>query len=196
MKRRVEKRPGDRALYEWMETLVCSVLAAVLLFTFGIRVVGVDGTSMRETLQDGDLLLVLSGYLCGEYRAGDIVIVQKPGFHDGSPIVKRVIATERQTVDIDFSSGAVYVDGEALREDYIREPTFLDEGISLPLTVPEGCVFVMGDNRNDSDDSRDPALGPVDTRSMIGRAFLLAVPGKTAETEKRDWGRVGILGAA
>lgn len=193
MKGQMEKRPEDRGLYDWVETVVCSILAAVVLFTFGIRLIGVDGESMRETLQDGDLMMVLSGWLCGGYDPGDIVILQKPGFHSGAPIVKRVIAAGGQTVDIDYSSGSVYVDGEALEEPYIREPTFLDEGISLPLKVPEGCVFVMGDNRNDSDDSRDPDLGPVDTRSVIGRAFFLAVPGASAETGARDWRRVGIL---
>lgn len=185
-------RPGS-GLYEWVQALVCSVLTVVVVFTFAVRLIGVSGSSMRETLQDGDLLLVLNGWLCGEYSPGDIVILRKPGFHDGAPIVKRVVATAGQTVDIDFDSGRVYLDGEALQEDYIREPTFTDEGAEFPLTVPEGCVFVMGDNRNESDDSRDPDLGPVDTRGVIGRAFMLAVPGAAEETRERDWSRMGML---
>lgn len=96
-------------------------------------------------------------------------------------------------MDIDFANGTVYVDGVELEEPYIREPTWTDEGAEFPLTVPEGCVFVMGDNRNDSDDSRNPSLGPVDTRSVLGRVLVLAVPGITAETQQRDWSRVGIL---
>ena len=107
--------------------------------------------------------------------------------------VKRIIAVEGQTVDIDFTAGAVYVDGQLLEEDYIRQPTYLEEGLEFPVTVPEGCVFVMGDNRNDSDDSRDPELGPVDTRQILGRAVFLLFPGVTADTDKRDFGRIGPL---
>lgn len=187
-----EKQP-DRGLYDWVQAVVCSVLAVVLLFTFVVRIVGVSGSSMRETLQNGDKLLVVNGYLCGEYCQGDIVIFQKPSFEDGELIVKRVIATEGQTVDIDFAAGVVFVDGEALEEPYIREPTWLDEGLEFPVTVPAGCVFVMGDNRNDSKDSRYEGLGPLDTRHIVGRAVLLAVPGETAGLDKREWSRVGIL---
>ena len=108
-------------------------------------------------------------------------------------IVKRIIATEGQTVDIDFDAGVVYVDGQALEEDYIREPTYLDEGLEFPITVPEGCLFLLGDNRNNSMDSRYPDLGPVDVRCVIGKAVVLVFPGKTAETGKRDFGRIGGL---
>ena len=172
---------------------MCSVLTVVLIFTFVVRIVRVSGESMRETLQDQDMLVVLNNWLCGTYEQGDIVILQRDDFYGGEPIVKRVIATEGQTVDIDFDAGVVYVDGTALEEPYTREPTWTQEGTEFPLTVPEGCIFVMGDNRNDSDDSRDSALGPVDTRCVLGRALLLAVPGPTADTDQRDWSRVGIL---
>ncbi|WP_417044715.1 signal peptidase I [Dysosmobacter sp.] len=187
------KKETGRGAYELVQTLMCAVLVLVLLFTFVVRVVQVDGESMRETLQDQDLLLVLDNWLCGDFQPGDIVILQEEDFNGGVPIVKRVIATEGQTVDIDFANGTVYVDGVELEEPYIREPTWTDEGAEFPLTVPEGCVFVMGDNRNDSDDSRNPSLGPVDTRSVLGRVLVLAVPGITAETQQRDWSRVGIL---
>ena len=190
-KQTAEKEGRD--LYEWVQALVCSVLTVVLVFTFGIRLIGVDGHSMVPTLQDGDRLLVTTSLLSGDYEYGDIVIIQKGAFAGGEPIVKRVIATGGQTVDIDFETGAVYVDGTLLEEDYINELTFVEEGTEFPLTVPEGCIFVMGDNRNDSDDSRDSTLGPVDTRCVLGRALLLAVPGPTADTEQRDWSRVGIL---
>ena len=184
--------PG-RGLYEWVQALVCSVLAAVLVFAFGARVVGVSGGSMRETLQNGDLLLVVNSLLCGDYRRGDVVIAAKAAFENGEPIVKRVIATEGQTVDIDFDRGVVYVDGEALEEPYIREATHLAEGTEFPLTVPEDCVFLMGDNRNGSRDSRDPTLGPVDTRCIIGRAVFLLLPGKTEALDLREWDRIGSL---
>ena len=187
------KKETGRGAYELVQTLMCAVLVLVLLFTFVVRVVQVDGESMRETLQDQDLLLVLDNWLCGDFQPGDIVILQEEDFNGGVPIVKRVIATEGQTVDIDFANGTVYVDGVELEEPYIREPTWTDEGAEFPLTVPAGCVFVMGDNRNDSADSRNPSLGPVDTRSVLGRVLVLAVPGITAETQQRDWSRVGIL---
>lgn len=193
MPSRRKKDQADRGLYDWVQTLVCSVSAVVLIFAFAVRIVGVSGQSMRETLQDGDKLLVVNGYLCGDYRQGDIVIFQRPDFENGELIVKRVIATAGQTVDIDFGAGVVYVDGEALEEPYIREPTWLDEGLEFPVTVPAGCVFLMGDNRNGSKDSRSAELGPVDTRHIIGRAVLLALPGETADLERREWGRIGPL---
>jgi len=148
---------------------------------------------MRETLQHGDKLIVLNSWLCGAYQAGDIVIAAKDGFEGGEPIVKRVIATEGQTVDIDFAEGVVYVDGAALAEPYVKEPTWLAEGTEFPLTVPENHIFLMGDNRNDSKDSRHQELGAVDVRCVIGRALFLAVPGETAELERREWSRIGSL---
>ena len=183
-----------RNVYEWVQAMICSVLAAVLAFTFCVRIVGVSGGSMRETLQNGDMLVVLSSLFCGGYRQGDIVIAAKAEFENGEPIVKRVIAVEGQIVDVDFVNGVVTVDGEALSEPYIREETHLTEGMQFPLIVPEGCVFLMGDNRNDSRDSRDPTLGPVDTRCLIGRAMFLIVPGKTAGVSEREWSRIGPLG--
>ena len=182
-----------RWLYEWVQALVTVVLCAVVVFAFAARLVLVSGPSMRETLQDQDCLVVLNPLLCGSFDAGDIVIIQRETFRDGEPIVKRVIAVEGQTVDIDFDAGVVYVDGAALEEDYIRQPTYLEEGLEFPCTVPEGCVFVMGDNRNDSDDSRDPDLGPVDTREILGQAVFLLYPGMTAGTWERDLSRIGPL---
>ena len=193
MKGKRVRKEADHGAYDWVQLLVCCVVTVVVFFTFAVRVVRVDGPSMRETLQDRDLLAVVNSPLCGSYDAGDIVIVRRGDFLDGAPIVKRVIATEGQTVDIDFSAGTVYVDGEALEEPYIREPTYADEGTAFPLTVPEGAVFIMGDNRNDSHDSRAPDLGPVDTRYIIGRAVAVLVPGATADTGSREWSRVGRL---
>ena len=176
-----------------MQALVCSVLAVVVLFTFVVRLIGVDGHSMVPTLQDGDRLLVLNSLLDNEYEYGDIVVLRKESFL-ADPIVKRVIATGGQTVDIDFSTGSVYVDDVLLKEDYINELTFLEEGTEFPLTVPENSIFVMGDNRNHSSDSRDSRLGTVDTRYVIGRAVFLAFPGYDQYTGERAFGRIGGIG--
>lgn len=191
-KKKKQEQPG-RGLYDWAQALVCSVLAAVVLFAFGARVVGVSGGSMRETLQNGDLLLVVNRALCGEFQRGDVVIAAKPAFERGEPIVKRVVATGGETVDVDFIGGVVYVDGMPLEEPYIRELTYLEEGTAFPFTVPEGSVFLMGDNRNGSRDSRDPELGAVDERCLIGRAVFLLLPGQTEELGMREWDRIGAL---
>lgn len=187
-----KQREGGRELYEWVQALVCSVLAVVILFTFVIRLIGVDGRSMVPTLQHGDRLLVLNSMLYDDYKYGDIVVLRKDTFLK-DPIVKRVIATEGQTVDIDFSTGSVYVDGALLKEDYINELTFLEEGTEFPLAVPENSVFVMGDNRNHSSDSRDSRLGTVDERYVIGKAVFLAFPGADQYSGERSFGRIGGL---
>ncbi len=184
--------PG-RDLYEWVQSLVGSVLVVVAIFTFGIRMLGVDGHSMLNTLQHDDRLLVVNPIFYHDYQYGDIVILRKNGVFDNDPIVKRVIAVGGQTVDIDFDAGVVYVDGEALEEDYIREPTYTAEGTEFPLTVPEDSIFVMGDNRNGSSDSRDYRLGTVDTRYVIGKAAFLIFPGPDYDTEKRDFSRIGVI---
>ena len=183
---------SGREAYEWVQALVCSVLAVVVLFTFVIRLIGVDGHSMVPTLQNGDRLLVLNSMLYNDYQYGDIIVLRKDTFM-AEPIVKRVIATAGQTVDIDFANGIVYVDGEILEEDYINDLTYTDEGTEFPLTVPEGSIFVMGDNRNRSDDSRNSELGTVDTRYVIGRAVFLLFRGADEVTEKRDFGRIGVI---
>ena len=183
--------PG-RELYEWTQALVGSVLTVVLVFTFLTRLIGVDGHSMVPTLQNGDRLLVLRSLLDSDYEYGDSVVLREESFLE-EPIVKRVIATKGQTVDIDFEAGVVYVDGEALDEPYINEPTYMEEGTEFPLTVPEGCIFVMGDNRNHSSDSRDSRLGTVDTRCVLGKAVFLAFPGADDVTGKREFGRIGLI---
>jgi len=193
MQEQEKQTAKGRDLYEWVQSLVGSVLVVVAIFTFVIRMMGVDGHSMLNTLQHGDRLLVVNSMLYHDYKYGDIVILRKDGVFDDDPIVKRVIAVEGQTVDIDFTEGIVYVDGEALEEDYIREPTYTAEGTEFPLTVPEGSIFVMGDNRNGSSDSRDYRLGTVDTRYVIGKAAFLIFPGPDYETEKRDFKRIGVI---
>lgn len=184
--------PWGQGLYEWVRALVSSVLAVVLVFAFAVRLIGVDGHSMVPTLQDGDRLAVSVGLFAGNYRAGDIVVLHKESFLD-EPIVKRVIAVGGQTVDIDFDAGSVSVDGKVLNEPYINELTFRCDGTEFPLTVPEHAVFVMGDNRNHSNDSRDTRLGAVDTGYIIGKAVVLLYPGKDSQTEARDFSRIGFI---
>ena len=178
--------------YEWVQALVYSVLAVVVIFTFGIRLIGVEGHSMVPTLQEGDRLLVANPMFYDDFKYGDIVVLTKESFLT-EPIVKRVIAVGGQTVDIDFDSGSVYVDGKLLKEDYINELTFTTDGTKFPVTVPEGSIFVMGDNRNHSNDSRDVRLGTVDTRHVIGKAMVLVFPGRDEITEERDFGRIGVI---
>ncbi len=166
-----------------------SVILLVLLLLF--RIVVVSGSSMVPTLVDGDYLLLLSTPLYNSPEYGDIIVASKDSFREGEPIIKRVIATEGQTVDIDFTSGTVYVDGVALDEPYINNLTTLDEGTKLPLVVEEGCVFVLGDNRGRSEDSRSPAIGQIDKREILGKALFLFLPGMGEQMNVRDFGRIG-----
>ncbi len=162
-------------LYLNVRTLVFVLAVLILVFTFVVRVIVVSGESMENTLQNGDSMLVWClGYTP---KQGDVVVVTQRSYQNDS-LVKRVIATEGQRVDIDYNTSTVYVDGEALQEDYIKEamrvPNY-GEGINH-VTVPEGCIFVMGDNRNDSADSRYPDIGIIDTRCIIGRAVMVLFP--------------------
>ncbi len=187
----IERIPG-RELYDWLRALVTAILIIVLTFTFVARMMNVKGPSMIPTLQDGDRLLVLNSLLAGEYHRGDIVIARKKSFSEDA-IVKRVIAVGGQTVDVDFNSGTVYVDGTAQEETYINDRTYAFEGTEFPLTVPDGSVFLMGDNRNMSTDSRDPRIGTVDTRYLVGKAVFLLFPGNDSITGQRDMSRIGVL---
>ena len=169
--------------------LVTVVIVLLLIF----RVVIVSGSSMYDSLIHGDLLLLLSNtfYTAPEY--GDIIVLSTESFDNGTPIVKRVIATEGQTVDIDFEMGIVYVDGAALDEHYTHTPTNTSGGTQFPLTVEEGCVFVLGDNRNESRDSRYPEIGQVDKREILGKAILLMMPGSGKYGTEFDFERIGVI---
>lgn len=172
----VEKSSDD--LFYWLNALTTALVVLVLVFTFFGRLTRVDGPSMDYTLQNNQLLLVWSlGY---KPQQGDIVVLNKTtATHlGGVAIVKRVIAVGGQTVDIDYSTGTVYVDGEPLDEPYIKEPMVDIYGSrgSTHIEVPEGSIFVMGDNRNDSDDSRDNLLGTIDEDYVLGKAFFSIFP--------------------
>ena len=172
-----ERKPHQE-LYALLHDFVYILAAIAIVFVFVIRLIGVSGPSMSPTLQDGEYVALLSNVLCRGYGQGDIVVASIPGFDEGRPIVKRVIATEGQTVDIDFDAGTVSVDGAVLDEPYISEPTHLDydDGQTYPLTVPEGCVFLMGDNRNNSADSRYAPIGCVPTQYILGKVILRIFP--------------------
>lgn len=162
--------------YFWLQAAVTALVTLILVFTFLGRIIGVVGSSMVPTLHNGDILLLQSiGYTP---RQGDVVVLSKPSFIDGEPIVKRVIATGGQTVDIDYETSTVYVDGKALNEPYLNESVMLDLGPTFltHAVVPEGSIFVMGDNRNASADSRHPDLGVVDDRYVLGHALTVLLP--------------------
>ena len=183
--------------YTLLHDLVYILAFITILFVFALRVVSVSGSSMYPTLVHTDYVALLSNvfYSGSDIQNGDIVVALAPRFDD-EPLVKRVIATAGQTVDIDFEQGVVYVDGVALEEDYINEPTyrqFYDRGVTFPLTVEEGHVFLMGDNRNDSSDSRLAAIGQVDTRYILGKVLFIMLPGYDQVTDSRDFGRIGVV---
>ena len=177
----------------YLHDLVYLLAAIMLVFILLFRIVIVDGTSMNQTLLHGDYLLLMSNTFYRNVQHGDIVVISKDSFDDGEPIVKRVIATEGQTVDIDFYAGIVYVDGIALDEPYVNTPTNTEGGMLFPLTVEDGCVFVMGDNRNRSRDSRYPEIGQVDEREILGKAIFLILPGDPDGPEKADMSRIGAI---
>lgn len=180
----------------YLHDLVFLLAGIMLVFVLFFRIVIVDGTSMNRTLLHGDYLLLINNIFYQEPQCGDIVVVTKDSFDNGAPIVKRVIAREGQTVDIDFEQGIVYVDGTALDEPYVNTPTNTNGGMRFPLTVSEGCLFVMGDNRNKSRDSRYPEIGLVDEREILGKAVFLIFPGDPdgpQGPEKADMSRIGAL---
>ena len=188
-----EPRNWKQSVLLYVHDLMCMLLVVMLLFLVVFRVILVTGDSMFTTLWDGDYLLLVSELFCGAPEPGDIVVISKQSFDNGSPIVKRVIATEGQTVDIDFESGTVYVDGKALRDPYIHNETTNEEGTVFPLTVAENCIFVLGDNRAVSLDSRSPQIGQIDRREVLGKALFLIIPGTHHGQLLPDYSRIGAV---
>lgn len=163
-----------KAVYDVTSSFKGAVITAFIIFALAFRVVGVEGDSMKPTLQSGDWLAVRSVSLSG-YKAGDIVVVTQP-WERNVPIIKRVIAVGGDTVDINFHTHQVIVNGEVIDEPYIAEPTALRYDVEFPLVVEEGKLFVMGDNRNKSIDSRSSAIGLVDERYVLGKAVTRIIP--------------------
>lgn len=167
-----KKKHTFRELYDWTESVVTAVVVVVLLFTFVARTSIVSGESMNHTLEEGDMLIISR---LGGVEQGDIVVATKP-YSGGEPIIKRVIATGGQTVNINFDLGVVFVDGEMIEETYVNTPTNVSYDMEFPVTVPEGSVFCLGDNRNHSYDSRATEIGMIDERYILGKVLLRVFP--------------------
>lgn len=175
MKKPEKKQATESELYENIRILAIVLVVLILAFTFVVRVIVVSGPSMENTLKNGDAMLVWSlGY---SPKQGDVVVLTQPDYQEDS-IVKRVIAVGGQTIVIDYNNSTVIVDGEVLEEDYIKEWMLVPAyGLgNYDMTVPDGCVFVMGDNRNESADSRYPVIGVIDERCVIGKVLMVVFP--------------------
>lgn len=187
-----EKRSIAHEILEWLEILVSAVIAVVIIFSLIFRIATIDGDSMKNTLHGGNAFTgeVADKVIITDFAytpaQGDIVVISRniensieAQERSDSPIIKRVIAVGGQTVDIDFESGIVYVDGNRLEEDYISTPTKNRGDVEFPLYVPEGYIFVLGDNRAESLDSRYSQIGEnglVDTRYVLGHAVFRIFP--------------------
>lgn len=177
------------SVYEWVEVICTALFAVVLLFTFVCRLVTVSGESMMHTFYNGDRLIISD--ILYEPEMGDVVVIQNitdPNFH--GPIIKRVIATEGETVDIDSQTWTLTVthkDGSTTTledEPYVNkvEAAMVKGYMTYPYTVREGHVFVMGDNRNYSYDSR--FCGDIDERMILGKVYVRVLPKPTFDFSK------------
>ena len=168
------KQPFHAWALDWIETIVMAFVIVTVVFTFAARVVTVDGASMEPNYYDGDRVLVTS--LAGEAKAGDVVIIVHAL---EETLIKRVVATEGQVVDFDNELGELIVDGQVVngevygtRNGITFAPENVGDTMDFPQTVPEGCVFVLGDHRDDSTDSRKLSVGMVDRRNILGRVVF------------------------
>lgn len=159
-------------IFDLSSSLIAAMVIIFVVFTFICRPTSVVGGSMEPTLHNGDWLITTRQ---SDYKRGDIVIITQPNVHN-EPLVKRVIATEGQTIDINFASGQVMVNGKEIDEPYIKELTHNSYDVKFPLVVEKGKVFVMGDNRNHSSDSRDSGVGQIDVRYILGKAKFRLLP--------------------
>ena len=161
------------AAYSFIDSIKLAAVVLTLVISFVCKPFTVQGDSMLPTLRDGDRLAGLSVY--NEINRGDIVVISLPD-SEHKLIIKRVIAVGGDSVDIDFSSGKVFVNGEELNEPYIEAKTYLYYDVTFPLNVPEGKVFVLGDNRNNSLDSRASEIGLVDENYIVGKTVVSLSP--------------------
>ena len=187
----VDPERAKMELYDWLECVISAIICAIFVFVFIGRTIGVEGDSMRRTLYWNDRVVMSNLFYTP--KNGDIVVFHAPAPRfNGVPLVKRVIAVGGQTVDIDFDTGDVYVDGIIQNEPFISEKTTRRLDFEGPVTVPEGYIFAMGDNRNQSKDSRDNEVGFVDTRYILGKVLFILIPGGDENTP-RDWSRIGFV---
>jgi len=177
-------------LYDWLQCLVIAIICGILIFMFIGRPIGVEGKSMLQTFKHDDRVVISNLFYTPDN--GDIIVFQSPSELFEHPLVKRVIAVAGQTVHIDFEEGNVYIDDVVIYEPYLTTVTSARYDFEEPVTVPDGYVFVLGDNRNSSIDSRDNAVGLVDTRYILGKVLLVITPGLD-EFGNRDWSRVGFV---
>lgn len=158
-------------ILEWVQSIVVSIVVVILIVTFIGRPMGVSGESMAPTFHNKDKVITTN--LHGDLKYGDVVVIKRK---DDTPLIKRVIAVENEKIDIDFETGEVSVNDVVLDEPYINEVTKNNYGTTFPALVPKGCVFVMGDNRNHSDDSRNPKIGMVNTKNVFGKVIFRIFP--------------------
>ncbi len=193
-KRKKKNADEDRMeLYDWIQCVIGALVVGILVFMFLVRVVNVDGSSMWPTLHHGDMILT-TNFLYTP-KNGDVVVFQTDSY-GSEPLVKRIIATGGQTVRIDPVTGDVYVDGKLLSEPYIADTIENPGDFTEETTVPEGCLFLMGDNRNHSTDSRDGRIGFVDERCVIGKVLMVVFPSDKGALEEdigRDLSRLGSI---
>lgn len=168
------RSPFGAEIYDWMQCIIAALIICIVAFMFFVRIIDVNGSSMNPTLNNGDKMLVSD--LFYKPHAGDVIVFRAENYDPDKALVKRVIATEGQEINIDFDNGVVYIDGQPIEEDYIKELTKNKLDFIGPQTVPEGCVFVMGDNRNASTDSRKTEIGMVDERLILGRVYAVIFP--------------------
>lgn len=192
-KKEQPKLTWQQNVVSYLHDLVYILVILMILLMLFFRIIRVDGPSMQNTLQDGDYMLLVSNLLYKNPSYGDVVVVAQKSYDNGKPIVKRVIATEGQIVDIDFEQGIVYVDGLPLDEPYISTPTLRPEGQPFPQIVEPGHVFIMGDNRMNSKDSRSPQISQVDTREVLGKVMYILFPGTGLQGNERDYSRIGAV---
>ena len=196
MEGKKEKRSFLYDIYSLLHDLVYILAAITLVFVFLVRLVGVNGESMLPTLYHGDYLALQSNVIMGDLEYGDIVVARKLEFRDGEPIVKRVIATEGPTVRIYYDNNGelcVSVDGVVLDEPYINEEMLPIYSVPMEVTVEKDCIFVMGDNRNHSSDSRVESIGQIKLDQVLGKVLCIILPGKDAVTGERDFSRFGAV---